>query len=68
MLDSTYLNMLIVPGICVCTVGIECSGGWEISAGFTLAGSVVAKFAGLDHKYLFIFDKYVFRDRDTRPV
>jgi hypothetical protein len=68
MLDSTYLNMLIAPGICVCTVGIECSGGWGISAGLTLAGSVAAKFTGFHHKYLFINDKYVSCDRDTRPV
>ena len=46
MLDSTYLNMLIVPGTGVYTLGIKCSGGWEISAGFMLARSVAAKFTG----------------------
>ena len=45
MLDSTYLNMRILLFVCVCQLGLECSGGWKFSAAFTLAGSVAAKFA-----------------------
>ena len=45
MLDSTYLNMRILLFVCVCTLGIECFGGWKISAAFTRVGSVAAKFA-----------------------
>ena len=68
MLDSTYPDLVILSGVCACTGSIECSGGRKNSAGFTFVGSVTAKFTDYDHKYLFINDKYVFCNRDTRPV